>query len=302
MSDAHEQRKLGLPSRVRMRHETHFVEHLEARHGEPVGKQVPIESIEPDPNQPRAVMGDMDDLVQSIGDRGILEPILVRRSPATDDDEQPHVPFRIVSGERRFLAAQRAGLIEVPVIELDVDDGEALEIALIENLQRKDLTPFEEAEGYRSLMDRLGLTQAEVGQRVGKARTVVTEALSLLDIPPRVRDAIQALDISSKTVLREIARLEGEDAMIQAVEQVAEQGLSRDDLREMSRERRASGDRRSTSSRRSKPHVFRFKAPDKRYSLSVSFRSSTVERRDLIHALEETLNELRQAAEGDPEA
>lgn len=300
MSDA-QQRKLGLPSRVRMRHETHFVEDLEARHGEPVGKQVPIESVEPDPNQPRAVMGDMDDLVQSIGHRGILEPILVRRNPATDDDEQPHVPFRIVSGERRFLAAQRAGLIEVPVIELDVDDGEALEIALIENLQRKDLTPFEEAEGYRSLMDRLGLTQAEVGQRVGKARTVVTEALSLLDIPPRVRDAIQALEISSKTVLREIARLEDEDAMIQAVEQVAELGLSRDDLREMSRERRASGDRRSTSSRRSKPHVFRFKAPDKRYSLSVSFRSSTVERRDLIHALEETLNELRHAAENEPE-
>lgn len=301
MSDA-QQRKLGLPSRVRMRHETHFVENLEARHGEPVGKQVPIESVEPDPNQPRAVMGDMDDLVQSIGDRGILEPILVRRNAATDDDEQPHVPFRIVSGERRFQAAQRAGLIEVPVIELDVDDGEALEIALIENLQRKDLTPFEEAEGYRSLMDRLGLTQAEVGQRVGKARTVVTEALSLLDIPPRVRDAIQALEISSKTVLREIARLEDEDAMIRAVEQVAEQGLSRDDLREMSRERRASGDRRSTASRHSKPHVFRFKAPDKRYSLSVSFRSSTVERRDLIHALEETLNELRQAAENEPEA
>lgn len=301
MSDA-QQRKLGLPSRVRMRHETHFVEHLEARHGEPVGKQVPIESVEPDPNQPRAVMGDMDDLVQSIGDRGILEPILVRRNAATDDDEQPHVPFRIVSGERRFQAAQRAGLIEVPVIELDVDDGEALEIALIENLQRKDLTPFEEAEGYRSLMDRLGLTQAEVGQRVGKARTVVTEALSLLDIPPRVRDAIQALDISSKTVLREIARLEDEDAMIRAVEQVAEHGLSRDDLREMSRERRTSGDRRSASSHRSKPHVFRFKAPDKRYSLSVSFRSSTVERRDLIHALEETLNELRQAAENEPEA
>lgn len=301
MSDA-QQRKLGLPSRVRMRHETHFVEHLEARHGEPVGKQVPIESVEPDPNQPRAVMGDMDDLVQSIGARGILEPILVRRNAATDDDEQPHVPFRIISGERRFQAARRAGLIEVPVIELDVDDGGALEIALIENLQRKDLTPFEEAEGYRALMDRLGLTQAEVGQRVGKARTVVTEALSLLEIPPRVRDAIQALDISSKTVLREIARLEDEDTMIRAVEQVAEQGLSRDDLREMSRERRASGDRRSTSSRRSKPHVFRFKAPDKRYSLSVSFRSSTVERNDLIHALEETLNELRQAAENEPEA
>lgn len=80
MSDAQQERKLGLPSRVRMRHETHFVEHLEARHGEPVGKQVPIDSLEPDPNQPRAVMGDLDDLVQSIGDRGILEPILDRKS------------------------------------------------------------------------------------------------------------------------------------------------------------------------------------------------------------------------------
>ncbi|MGH9382225.1 MAG: ParB/RepB/Spo0J family partition protein [Thermoanaerobaculia bacterium] len=301
MSDAQEKRKAGLPTRVRMRHETHFVEQLESRHGEPVGKRVPIDSLEPDPNQPRSVMGEMDDLVQSIGDRGILEPILVRRNPESsgDGDEESRPPFRIVSGERRYQAALRAGLVEVPVIELDVDDGEALEIALIENLQRKDLTPFEEAEGYRALMERLGLTQAEVGRRVGRARTVVTEALALLSIPPRVRDAIQALDISSKTILREIAKLDDEAAMIAAIEQVAEQGLSRDDLREMGREQRRSGDVRGRSSGMSsrKPHVFRFKAPDKRYSVALSFSSSTVDRTDLIDALEEILAELRNAAQ-----
>jgi ParB family chromosome partitioning protein len=278
-----------------MRHETHFVEHLEARHGEPVGKRVPIDSLEPDPNQPRSVMGELDDLVASIGARGILEPILVRRNPAAAGEAaESAAPFRIVSGERRFQAAQRAGLVEVPVIELELDDGEALEVALIENLQRKDLTPFEEAEGYRALMERLGLTQAEVGQRVGKARTVVTEALALLSIPPRVRDTVQALGIASKTVLREIAKLGGEQEMIAALEQVAEQGLSRDDLRERNREERQAASTPRSAARR-KPHVFRFKSPDKRYSLSLSFRSSTVERNDLIHALEEILHDLRDA-------
>src|SRR5215203_5472955 len=134
--------------RVKMRHDTHFVEELTARHETPVGKMVPLSTIEPDPNQPRSTMGDLDELVASIREKGVLEPILVRPRPDAEDETVPPagVLYRIISGERRFRAAQEAGLYEVPAIEMDVSEQEALEIALIENLQRKDLTPFEEAE------------------------------------------------------------------------------------------------------------------------------------------------------------
>jgi len=296
VSDSQPASKRGLPVRVKMRHDTHFVESLDVRHGAPVGKLVPLSSLEPDPNQPRATMGDLDDLVASIRDKGVLEPILVRATsePDGDDDQDDdsRKPFRIISGERRYRAAVEAGLYEVPVIEMEVTDGEALEIALIENLQRKDLTPFEEAEGYRSLMKRFDLTQSEVAEKVGKSRTVVTEALVLLEFPPRVRDAALALGLSSKTVLREVAKAGSEQAMIALLEEVAEKGLSRDDLRARGQSTRRGG----TSSRR-KPHVFKFKSPDKSYSVALRFRSTTVDREDLIRALEEVLSELRESEE-----
>lgn len=298
MSDSQPASKRGLPVRVKMRHDTHFVESLDVRHGAPVGKLVPLSSLEPDPNQPRATMGDLADLVASIRDKGVLEPILVRATAepnedeTSDTDDTSRKPFRIISGERRYRAALEAGLYEVPVIEMDVTDGEALEIALIENLQRKDLTPFEEAEGYRSLMQQFDLTQSEVADKVGKSRTVITEALVLLDFPPRVRDTALALGLSSKTVLREVAKAGSEQAMIALLEEVAEKGLSRDDLRA-----RGQSGRRGGSSSRRKPHVFKFKSPDKSYSVALRFRSTTVDREDLIRALEQVLSELRDNAE-----
>ena len=142
-------RKRGLPVQVKMRHDTHFVEELAARHEAPVGKMIPLSAIEPDPHQPRSSMGDLEDLVASIRAKGVLEPILVRPRPQTVEELLVGPAYRIISGERRYRAAQEAGLYEVPAIEMDVSEDEALEIALIENLQRKDLTPFEEAEGFR---------------------------------------------------------------------------------------------------------------------------------------------------------
>src|ERR1700753_1127566 len=146
----------GLPMQVKMRHDNHFVEELAARHETPVGKMVPLSAIEPDPNQPRTSLGDLDDLVASIRSKGVLEPILIRPRPLTEGNGP--AAYRIISGERRFRASQEAGLYEVPAIEMDVSEEEALEIALIENLQRKDLTPFEEAEGFRQLAELHGST------------------------------------------------------------------------------------------------------------------------------------------------
>jgi len=277
-------RKRGLPMQVKMRHDTHFVEELAARHEAPVGKMVPLSAIEPDPNQPRSSLGDLDELVASIRAKGVLEPILIRPRPLT---EGTGPVYRIISGERRFRAAQEAGLYEVPAIEMDVSAEEALEIALIENLQRKDLTPFEEAEGFRQLAEQHTYTHEEIAEAVGKSRTVITESLSLLQMSPRVRDAVQALGISSKSLLLEVLKAGSEQEMIRLVEEVARLGLNRDDLRRRLRKKEAAkGGRR-------KPYVFRFKAPDKTFSLSLAFRQSEVDKADLVRALEQILKQLK---------
>ncbi len=280
-------RKRGLPGRVKMRHDTHFVEELTARHETPVGKMVPLSAIEPDPNQPRSTMGDLSELVGSIRDKGVLEPILVRPRPDGDGDAPSGVLYRIISGERRYRASQEAGLYEVPVIEMDVSEQEALEIALIENLQRKDLTPFEEAEGYRLLAERHSYTHEEIAEAVGKSRTVVTEGLSLLQMPPRVRDTVQALGLTSKSLLLEVLKAGDEAEMIELLEEVARRGLNRDDLRQRLRRDKGRAGRR-------KPYTFRFRSPDKTYSLSLVFRQSEVDKDDLVRALEQILTQLRQ--------
>jgi ParB family chromosome partitioning protein len=296
-------KKRGLPVRVKMRHQSHFVDELAARHDAPVGKMVPLSAIESDPAQPRSAMGDLSDLVASIRDKGVLEPILVRPNPALADGADPAAApragsgtppaYRIISGERRYRAAREAGLYEVPVVVMEVSEDEALEIALIENLQRKDLTPFEEAEGYRALAERHGYTHEEIADAVAKARTVITESFSLLQIPPRVRDTAEALGIASKSVLLEVLKAGGPDEMVQLLEEVASHGLNRDDLR-----RRLRGGAGTAGKKRRKPYVFRFKAPDKTYALSLSFRQSEVDRTDLIRALEDILQQLRTEATG----
>src|SRR4030095_14962664 len=204
--------------RVKMRHDTHFVEELAARHEAPVGRMIPLSAIEPDPGQPRSTMGDLGDLVGSIREKGVLEPILVRPRPGGPEGGLSGVLYRIISGERRYRAAQEAGLYEVPAIEMEVSDEEALEIALIENLQRKDLTPFEEAEGYRLLAEAPGYTHEEIAEAVGKSRSVVTESLSLLQMPPQARDTVQALGITSKSLLLEVLKAGDEAAMIDLLE------------------------------------------------------------------------------------
>src|SRR6478672_3236394 len=134
--------KRGLPSTVRMRHDEHYVEALTSSAGAPIGRLVPIEDIDPNPNQPRQVMGDLSELMASIAEKGIIEPVVVRQRGSR---------FQIVAGERRYQAAVQVGLREIPIVIREVDETEMLELALIENLQRKDLTAFEEAEALYGL-------------------------------------------------------------------------------------------------------------------------------------------------------
>ena len=142
-----------------MRHDEHYVEALAASAGAPVGRMVPIDQIDPNPNQPRQVMGDLSELIASIGEKGIIEPLVVR---------QRGDRFQIIAGERRYQASVQAGLRELPVVIRDVDDTEVIELALIENLQRKDLTPFEEAEALHGLAEQLRLHPRGPGAAAGE--------------------------------------------------------------------------------------------------------------------------------------
>ncbi|QQR72717.1 MAG: ParB/RepB/Spo0J family partition protein [Holophagales bacterium] len=285
--------KRGLPTRVKMRHGAHFVDELTRRHETPIGRMVPLSALEPNPDQPRNSVGDLSDLVESIKAKGILEPILVRPRKTAEEGESElaRSQFQIISGERRYRAALEAGLFDVPVIEMAVSDQEALEIALIENLQRKDLSPFEEADGYRALAELYSYKHEQIASAVGKSRTSVTESLMLLQLPARVREAAHALGITTKSTLLEVLKAGDENQMIQLLERVATQGLSRDDVRREQRAISKAGD-----PPRRKPYIFKFKAPDRSFQLAVTFRQSTVDSSDLIRALEQILADLRSKA------
>lgn len=275
-----------------MRHDQHFVEELTERAGvETVGVMMPTALIAPNPDQPRIVMGDLSELVLSIEEKGILEPILVR-ALAEDEAAPRNIEYLIISGERRYQAAKQVGLDELPVIVMEVDPTEALEIALVENLQRKDLTAFEEADGYRALGEVHGYTHAEVAKSVGKSRVSVTESLGLLKLGGAVRSAAEALGIESKSILLEVAKL-GSDPkeQIALLERVADEGLTRRDLRNGG----SASTSRAPSKKAGTPEkpVFTFKDPDKSFSVSVRFRKDTVDRGDLISALERIIQELR---------
>jgi ParB family chromosome partitioning protein len=146
-------------------------------------RKVPIEFIEPNPRNPRRAFGDADltDLAQSIKEHGIVQPVVVRPSGNTPGR------YEIIAGERRWRAAQRAGLIDIPVIVREVNDRTALELAIIENVQRTDLNPIEEAMGYQQLIDDHSYTQADLGQVIGKSRSHVANTLRLLKLPDDVR-------------------------------------------------------------------------------------------------------------------
>jgi len=148
--------------------------------------KVPIEFISPNPRNPRRQFGDADltDLAQSIREHGVVQPVVVRPAPGQDGR------YEIIAGERRWRASQRAGLAEIPVIVREVDDRTALELAIIENVQRADLNPIEEAQGYQQLIDEHGYSQADLGQVIGKSRSHVANTLRLLRLPDVIRDML----------------------------------------------------------------------------------------------------------------
>jgi ParB family transcriptional regulator, chromosome partitioning protein len=156
-------------------------------------RHVPLDLLEPNTYQPRSSIDPtaLEELTQSIRLRGILQPLLVRPHPATAGR------FQIVAGERRWRAAGAAGLHEVPALVHEMTDTEAAAVALVENLQRQDLNPIDEAEGYDRLLTRFAFTQEALGQAVGKSRSHIANTLRLLNLPPAVKEALQRGEISA---------------------------------------------------------------------------------------------------------
>ena len=267
-------RKSGLPGSIKFRHDMHFVEELGSRPGTPIGRMIPIEQIEPNPNQPRQQMGDLSELTASIREKGILEPIIVRRRGDR---------YQIISGERRYQAAIQAKLTEVPCVERDVDDRETVELALVENLQRKDLTPFEEAEALSQLVSSYDYTHEELAKQIGKSRSTITEMLSLANMPDEVKKLCRLADITSKSLLIQIVRQENAEKMVSLIEKISEEGMSREQARKASR-----------PSRKGRPShfVFKYGSQNAPFRLQMSFRKSQVERKEIIEALRRILEEL----------
>jgi ParB family chromosome partitioning protein len=156
-------------------------------------KSLPIDVLEPGPFQPRGIMPQeaLTELANSIRAQGILQPLLARPHPKNEGR------YQIIAGERRWRAAQQAGLHDVPVLVRALADTDAMAAALVENLQRQDLNPIEEAEGYKRLMEEFGLTQEQLGTAVGKSRSHIANAIRLLQLPPAIRADVQAGKLSA---------------------------------------------------------------------------------------------------------
>ncbi len=270
--------KRGLPESLRMRHDEHYVEALATSAGEPVGRLVPIEMLDPNPNQPRQVMGDLSELMASVAEKGIIEPLIVRQRGSR---------YQIIAGERRYHAAVQVGLRDVPVIVREVDDAEVMELALVENLQRKDLTAFEEAEALHQLAHRCGYTHEDMARKLGKSRTSITESLSLQSMPPEVRNLCRLADITAKSTLLQIVRQSDPQKMVALIEKMTTQGAT---TRQEARKETA-----RPKPGRPKFFVFSFRPPTKAFDMRLSFKKSRVEKDEIITALENIIRELKDS-------
>ena len=189
---------------------------------------LPLDEIIPNREQPRKQFDDqaLADLSASIAQHGVLQPLLVR--------PMPDGSYQLVAGERRWRASRMAGLTEVPVVIRDMDEQESAELALIENLQREDLNPMEEAIGYRTLMENYGMTQEQTAQVVNKSRPAVANALRLLQLPEAVTELVASGKLAAGHA-RTVLAFEGEAAQIAAATAAVDKGLSVRELEKMAK-------------------------------------------------------------------
>lgn len=279
-------KKSGLPDSLTMRHDPHFVELIASKSPAPRVRIIPIEKIDPNPRQARSELGNIEELMESIRAKGILEPILVR---AKGDR------FEIIAGERRYIASKNLGLKELPCIEMDVEEQEAMEISLIENLQRKDLDIFEEADGLKALMTMYGYSHQEIAEKIGKARSTITEIISVSRIPINLREKLKRAGITSRSTIIEIAKIENESDMEQLVDEIIQRRLTRSDTRDLTK---LFKEKEEKEKQKPKFFVFNYIPKDnKTYRLRIEFKKQVVTRQELISILEEIIENLKKETE-----
>lgn len=262
-----------------MRHDSHYVDEI-SRQSRAIGKTIPISKIHPNPEQPRSEFGDLTDLSNSIREKGVLEPLLVK--PIKADGT-----FMIIAGERRWRASQLAGLEEVPCIELDIDERSVAEIALIENLQRKDLTIWEEADGLAALSEKYGYTHDEIAKQISKSRSTVTELMTIAGLPTQIRERCAASKIDSKSTLLNIARQFDEAAMFEYMDGLA----SGKPAKKRPAEKQTTAAAKTSAPKRSDAA---FEYAGKNFSVKVTFDDANDESRAaILKALKEAFESIR---------
>lgn len=272
----------GLPTGVKMRHDSHYVDQIASR-SRSVGRTVPIESIYPNPEQPRSDFGDLSDLTDSIREKGVLEPLLVK--------PKPDGRFMIIAGERRWRASQAAGLTEVPCIEMDLDDKAIAEIALIENLQRKDLTIWEEADGLAALGQKFGYTHEQIAHKISKSRSTVTELLAISGLPGDIRVKCGQAKITSKSTLLEIARQFDETAMFDYLDRFNSGKPAKrvPAAAKIKKDNQADGRSDISASRNN----FEYSSPKGDFIVELRFAQSGFNRTDVLKALKQAFNDVK---------
>ena len=275
-------KRSGLPETVAMKHDGHFVDLISARSLGPRIRMIPIEKIDPNPHQARCELGNIGELQDSIKSKGILEPILVRAKGSR---------FEIIAGERRFIASKNIGLKELPCIDMDVEDNEAMEIALIENLQRKDLDIFEEADGLQALADIHQYHHQQISEKIGKARSTITEILSIAKIPKNVRDIIRETGVFSRSTIIEIAKQKSEEDMLKLAREIVDRRLTREDTRDLAKYLKG-------KTKKLKYYVYNFVPGDTdKFRLRLEFKKQTVSKQEIIDVLQEIINQIRKKDE-----
>jgi len=245
-------------------------------------RNIPIDKIVPNEFQPRKDMGELNDLVESIKENGIIEPILVRPKSGY---------FEIIAGERRYRAAMQAGVKEIPCIEHDIPDNEALEISIIENIQRKDLNQFEEAHSLKMMSEIYGYTHQEIAQKVSKSRVTITEMLRLMDLPIEIQHRCLELKIHSKTFLLELVKLENAEKMNAILDQYSEQAFSREEVKKQ-RKKTSKMDGKAINEIPKKIR-YKFASDDKKVKLDIVVKQEH-SKDDLIAWLIKLIDDIKQ--------
>ena len=270
-------KKTGLPDDLSMRHDKHYVDLIAEKDYSPRIRMLSIDKIDPSPQQARSELGNIQELMASVQEKGILEPILVRKK----DDR-----FEIIAGERRYMAAKGIGLEEVPCIEMNVSDNEAMELALVENMQRKDLDVFEESDGLKALADQYGYNHEQIAKKIGKARSTITEIINISKIPKDLRNMCIEFNIKSRGTLIEIAKQKNKDDMYKLITTVKQRDLKREDTRDLSKQIKG-------KTKKHERYVYNYQKKDKTCKVKIEFRKSNVTKEEIISLLEEMIKKLK---------